>query len=67
MTPTAQLAYCESTLADPGISPDRRATLAAKAEHLRAQLAGRCRECGRAADHLVDGKGSHCTRKGRAA
>lgn len=43
----------------------RRTDLLAKAEHLRGQLDGRCRMCGReieAKDSVAIGLGSHCAR-----
>lgn len=61
MSPARQLAYITSAL--PTATGQRRADLEAKAAHLRGVLAGKCSECGRAAEHLTGGKGSTCARK----
>ena len=61
MSPARQLAYIDSAL--PAATGRRRADLETKAAHLRWVLAGKCSDCGRAAAHLIDGKGSTCARK----
>lgn len=55
------LSYCLAELLT--ATGQRHADLLAKAEHLRTQLAGRCRECGRTltdADSVARGIGPEC-------
>lgn len=60
------LAYCESELAKPDLSPARREVLEGKRAFLAKQLVGRCTRCGReihADESLATGIGSTCRHK----